>query len=235
MFFFMFFRIVIWRRWSWVWFRSSLQQLLHSSWTKLEGRSFWSSQVFLVKCNILHNTFHFSIFEHANLNATTIKSLFIVIYLRSTLKVVKVQKHGLCFLAYGMRLFNQFSSLLGTRQDCQVMTLFSHSLSRYRHGDQHHCIRHLLLPDGSNSQPHLLKPHDAADFWRTPCWPELAGPGQHGCLHLGWALIMKILSQFVIISQKEHCKAQPRMRKSIFERCYEILSVLNNNPFPKQT
>lgn len=50
--FFLFFRIVIWRQWSWVWFRSSLQQLLHSSWTKLEGRSFWSSQVFLVKLHI---------------------------------------------------------------------------------------------------------------------------------------------------------------------------------------
>lgn len=42
------------------------------------------------------------------------------------------------------------------------------------------------------------------------------------------------ISKFLFISQIEHCKSQYRMRKSIFERCYGILSTLNNNPFPQQ-
>lgn len=44
----LFCRTAILRQCSWVWSRSSLQELLRSSWTKLDGKSFSSSRVSLV-------------------------------------------------------------------------------------------------------------------------------------------------------------------------------------------
>lgn len=45
----LFIRTVSWPQWSWVWSRSSSQQWQHWSWTKLEGKPFWLSQVFSAK------------------------------------------------------------------------------------------------------------------------------------------------------------------------------------------